>query len=148
MKLTKNFSLAEFTSSQTASRLGLDNTPPAEVIENLKVLAVGLELVRNLTRSPITISSGYRSPEVNAAVGGSKTSQHMKGQAADILCPKFGDPKALMTAIVKANIPFDQCLLEFYKPKGGGWVHISFTDGTPRQQALVIDSNGTRTWEA
>lgn len=148
MKLTKNFHLDEFTSSQTASRLGLDNTPPTDVVERLKVLAAGMELVRNLTRNPITVSSGYRSPAVNAAVGGSKTSQHMRGEAADIVCPKFGDPKALMAAIVKAKIPFDQCLLEFYKPNGGGWVHISFTDGKPRQQALVIDSNGTHTWEA
>lgn len=148
MKLTKNFALGEFVVSQAASRLGLDNTPPTEVTERLKVLANGLELVRNLTRSPITISSGYRSPVVNAAVGGSKTSQHMRGEAADIVCPKFGDPKALMAAIVKAKIPFDQCLLEFYKPNGGGWVHISFTDGKPRQQALVIDGNGTRIWEA
>jgi hypothetical protein len=142
MKLTDHFTLAELTHSQTADRKGLDNTPPPDVIPRLAATAHGLEMIRALVQCPIIISSGYRSPAVNAAVGGAKASQHLTGQAADITAPWFGPPKRLMAAIIKANLPFDQCILE-YANQGGGWVHVSFTD-KPRGQALVIDHDGTR----
>ena len=142
-QLTPNFTLAELTHSQTASRLGLDNTPDAVITQHLVRLAQGLEQVRALVRCPVVISSGYRSPLVNKAVGGAAKSQHVDGHAADITAPAFGTPARLMAVIVKARLPYDQCILEYADKAGGGWVHISFTP-TPRGQALVIDGNGTR----
>ena len=144
VKLTDHFTLAEMCHSQTADRLGLDNTPPPDIIPRLAATAHGLEMVRALVQCPINISSGYRSPAVNTAVRGAKASQHLTGHAADITAPWFGPPKRLMDAIIKAALPFDQCILEFAS-HGGGWVHVSFTD-QPRGQALVIDQDGTRAW--
>jgi hypothetical protein len=139
MKLSTHFSLAEFTTSQTAARRGIDNTPPPEVIAALHRTALGLEMVRALIQAPIQITSGYRSPALNKAVGGSRNSQHTRGEAADIVAPGFGTPADLVKIIVaRPEIAFDQCILEF-----GSWCHISFTD-KPRRQALVIDRTGTR----
>ena len=144
VKLTDHFTLAELTHSQAADRLGLDNTPPPDIIPRLVATAHGLEMIRALVQCPINISSGYRSLAVNAAVRGAKASQHLTGQAADITAPWFGPPRRLMDAIIKAALPFDQVILEF-AGQGGGWVHVSFTD-TPRGQALVVDHNGTRVY--
>jgi hypothetical protein len=139
MMLSPHFSLAELTFSQTAARRGIDNTPPADVLAELKRTALGLEAVRvRLGCAPVLISSGYRSPAVNAAVGGSKASQHMTGQAADFTAPRFGSPAEVVAALVDSGVEYDQLILEF-----GRWVHISFAD-TPRHQALTIDSMGTR----
>jgi hypothetical protein len=140
VNLSNHFTLDEFTTSQNAARLGLDNNPPPEVIERLKRTALGLEMVRALLGAPIHINSGYRSPVVNRAVGGVANSQHVTGEAADIICPGFGTPAEVVRAIVASKgIPFDQCILEF-----NSWCHISFTDNGPRRQALVIDHSGTR----
>lgn len=146
MTLTDHFTLAEMCHSQTADRLGLDNTPPPDIIKRLTATAHGLEMIRALVQCPIHISSGYRSPRVNAAVHGAKASQHMTGMAADITAPGLGRPKDLMDAILHAQvrIPFDQVILEFAS-QGGGWVHVSFTD-KPRGQALVVDWDGTRVY--
>lgn len=144
VKLTDHFTLAELTHSQAADRQGLDNTPPPEVITRLTATAHGLEMIRALVQCPLVISSGYRSPAVNAAVGGAKSSQHLTGQAADITAPWFGPPRRLMDAIIKAALPFDQVILEF-AGQGGGWVHVSFSD-QPRGQALVVDHDGTRVY--
>jgi zinc D-Ala-D-Ala carboxypeptidase len=139
MNLSAHFTLAEFTDSQTAARQGIDNTPPADVVERLKRTAQGLEAVRvRLGCAPIVISSGYRSPALNAAIGGSKNSQHMTGEAADFTCPRFGSPTEVAAALKDSGIEYDQLILEF-----GRWVHISFSD-KPRHHALVIDRNGTR----
>ena len=145
MQLTPHFSLDEMTHSQKAARMGLDNTPPPDVIKQLKRTAEGLELVRALVGHPIVVSSGYRSPSVNQAVGGKRSSQHILGRAADIIAPGFGSATTLMNAIVNSDIPCDQVILEFVTPSGGGWVHISFDDN-PRRQALAIDRKGTRKW--
>ena len=141
MKLTPNFSLEELTFSQVASRRGVDNTPSAKVKDNLERLALFLEQVRKVVNKPISISSGYRSKEVNESVGGSKTSQHCEGCAADFNV-KGMSPDAVVRAIVTADIPYDQVILEF-----DSWVHISVptTKGsTPRKQALIIDNKGKR----
>lgn len=139
MKLTNNFSLEELVFSQTASRLGLDNTPVKGIFNNLINTAENMELVRNvLNGQSIMISSGYRSPEVNAAVGGSKSSQHMQGKAVDFTCPKFGSPSTIIRAIKNSGIKFDQLILEF-----DSWVHISFSDPN-RKQVLIADRNGVR----
>lgn len=154
MRLTKNFSLAELTASQTADRFGIDNTPTEAVIANLTLVAEGLEQIRKMTGGqPILISSGYRCPSVNNLIGGSKTSQHITGSAADITCPTFGDPKALMKLILASDIEYDQCILEFYQPAtktagARGWVHVSFINTKPRMMALVIDGSGTRSFTA
>jgi zinc D-Ala-D-Ala carboxypeptidase len=142
MKLSPHFDMAEFTTSQTASRLGIDNDPPLDVVANLKRTAQGLEGVRVLLGVPIMISSGYRSPALNKAVGGSKNSQHMTGEAVDFTAPGFGPPREVINRMVEAGIGFDQLILEF---PPSGWVHVSFVaGGGGRRQALLIDRTGTR----
>lgn len=138
MNLSAHFSLQELTASQTAVRRGIDNTPTAEALQNLQELANGLERVRAVLKCPILISSGYRSPKLNAAVGGSKTSQHCKGEAADFIAPGFGSPMEVCKAIVENQdtIHFDQLIHE------GTWVHLSFSP-EPRGSVLTaIFSNG------
>ncbi len=121
MQLTPHFSLEELTSSSTAQRKGIDNTPSVSGIAHLTRLALGLEEVRDLLGHPMHINSGYRCPELNQAVGGSKTSAHMEGWAADFVCPDFGSPLKIVRAIVSSHIQFDQIIQE------GTWVHISFS---------------------
>lgn len=142
MKLTPHFTLEELTQSQTASRLGIDNTPPPDVIENLTRTAQCLEAVRKVLDKPITISSGYRSPRLNKAVKGAANSQHVTGQAVDFICPAFGTPQEIVNAILKAGILFDQLILEF---PPNGWVHMSVS-AKPRKQSLIIDRAGTRAY--
>jgi len=132
MQLSPNFSLEQLTYSETAEERGIDNTPPPEIIENLKQLAQGLEALQALLGAPLEISSGYRCAALNEAVGGSSTSQHMQGLAADIACAGFGPPLALARAIQQSGIGFDQCILEY-----GQWVHLSFSDAR-RQRLLTI----------
>jgi hypothetical protein len=132
MRLTPNFSLEQLTYSETAERERIDNTPAPEIVENLRLLAQGLEQVRMLIGLPLEISSGYRCPELNMHVGGAKTSQHTKGQAADFTCDEFGPPVEIIKAIRDSDIEFDQCILEYAK-----WVHISFS-AAPRGKVLTI----------
>ena len=138
MNISTHFSLDEFINSQTAARQGIDNTPTDAVICSLQRTALGLELVRTLLGAPIIISSGYRSPALNKAVGGAANSQHLTGEAVDFTCPGFGTPAQVASAIKWSTIPFGQVIEEFSR-----WVHISF-DQNNRRQALVIDGNGTR----
>ena len=141
MKLTSNFSLEEL--SHTDHR-EFDNTPPADVIPNLRRLAMILEQVRSLfNNQPVIVNSAYRSFEVNRAVGSSDHSQHLFGCAADIRIPNT-PPDMVMQAILAANLPYDQLIREF-----DAWVHISVPthDGeTPRKMALIIDKKGTRAY--
>jgi len=131
MKLTTNFSLHEFTKSQTATRHGIDNTPSMTNIINLKSLCEGvLQPVRNHFMKPMIISSGFRCKELNTKIGGSKTSQHVLGQAADIEVLSFSNVE--LSDWINANLDFDQLILEFYNEKEGphsGWVHVSFNQG-------------------
>ncbi len=139
MNLTPHFTLEEMTFSQTAMRKGIDNTPPPGVVVNLKRTAAGLEQVRAiLNANAMKISSGYRCPALNSAVGSKSTSQHILGQAADFTCPAFGNPERIIRTILASGVDFDQVIHEF-----DSWVHISFADAN-RKQALVIDRNGTR----
>ena len=140
MNLSPHFTLAEFTHSQTAARRSIDNDPPAHILPKLATTAAGMEQVRALLGKPITISSGYRGPVLNAAVKGFKTSQHMTGEACDFICPAFGTPKVIVATIMASDVPFDQVIVEF-----SSWVHISFSDRN-RRQALIIDSNGSRAY--
>ena len=90
--LTANFSLIEFTHSNTAKRRGIDNTPPPAVLVRLRHTAKMMEVVRSILGAPVMVSSGYRSPDLNVAVGGSRTSDHVTGNAVDFVCPRFGSP--------------------------------------------------------
>lgn len=138
MQLSKYFTLEELIVSQKAARLGLDNTPSGVILDNLRNTAVRLDKVRELLDNPIIVSSGYRSPLVNRAVGSSSKSQHTEGRAIDFTSPQFGTPKQIVEKIVSSNILYDQVILEF-----NTWVHISFSISN-RKQALVIDHQGTR----
>ena len=138
MKLSKNFSLAEFTKSQTAERKGIDNTPEGKHMD--AAVALFEDVVQPVREhfGPTTINSGYRSPALNDAVGGSITSQHCKGQAADIEVP--GVANADLANWIVENLEFDQVILEFYT-KGipdSGWVHVSYkADGENRKSILT-----------
>jgi zinc D-Ala-D-Ala carboxypeptidase len=147
MKLSPNFSLEELTVSDYAARNGLDNTPQNDHLLNLKRLAAFLESLRAILGKPISINSAYRSPEVNAAIRGSKTSQHCHGTAADIRVSGM-TPDQVVRKIISSALPFDQVIREFSDPvKGGGWTHVSIPNtrgGKPRKMALIIDKKGTR----
>ena len=138
MNLTPHFTLEELTASQSAARLGLDNTPPPEMVDALKRTAQLLEEVRALLGKPVLVSSGYRAPAVNRAVGGAANSAHMLGCAADFSCPAFGSPLDICRAIARSGIAFDQVIHEFR-----AWVHIAWAP-QPRRQVLTIDGAGTR----
>lgn len=142
MRLSPNFTLAELTVSEVAARHGIDNTPPQEVIENLKALAQSLQEVRAaLGNKAIIVTSAYRSPEVNAKVGGSKNSDHLRGLAADFIVPSYGTPDDVVRAILASGIPFKQVIREFDR-----WTHFAIPapGEVPRKQALIIDRQGTR----
>ena len=132
MQLSPHFTLAELTVSQSAARLGIDNNPPPSVIKALERTALGLEGVRMLLGAPVLVSSGYRSPALNKAIGGAKNSQHMTGQAVDFICPGFGSPRQIVKTLDNSGMQFDQCILEFDR-----WVHLSFSD-KPRRQAKSL----------
>ena len=128
MQLSRNFSLLELTKSQTAIRHGLSNTPGKQEIENLKMLCeFVLEPVRANFKRPVNVSSGYRSPAVNAMVGGSKTSDHCNGEAADIEI--FGVSNYDLAVWIRDNLEYKQLILEFYTPgePSSGWVHVSYS---------------------
>lgn len=140
MRLSTHFSLAEFEASETAGRRGIDNDVPAHLMGDLMYTARALEVVRAaLGNVPIIITSGYRSPELNAAIGGSASSQHMKGQAADFIVPGFGRPLDVCRRILEAGIIFDQLIHEW-----GRWTHCSFVQSGARLAVLTIDRHGTR----
>lgn len=127
MKLTEHFTLEEMTATQIR---GVDNTPHDEALGNLFFTATEMEEVRNLLGHPIKINSAYRSPEVNKAVGGSKTSAHCQGWAVDFICPDFGLPITVCKRLALSDLKFDQLIYE------GSWVHISF-DPRLRKQVLT-----------
>ena len=143
MKLSAHFSLDEFLTSETAARRGIDNTPTPEIIDNLKRLAFVLEDVRMRLGKPVLISSGYRSPELNKAVGGSDKSAHPYGLAADFICPGFGSPLSICNRL--ADMQFDQLIHEF-----GRWVHFGLpvADNPTRRQLLTAKLvNGKTVYE-
>jgi hypothetical protein len=131
MFLTPNFTLEEMTLSQEAIRKGISNVPNPRSLQNLKALCHVLEMVRSFVGSPITISSGYRSPAVNAAVGGVVGSAHTKGLAADITCSRYS-PYELAQLISSSEIPFDQLILEY-----DSWVHIGLSETNLRNELLT-----------
>lgn len=136
MNLSPHFTLEEMVATQ---HRGIDNTPTPEVVRRLMHTAQGLEAVRvRLGGCPIIVTSGYRCPALNAAVRGQAKSQHLTGQAADFIAPRFGSPMQVALALRDSGVEYDQLIIEF-----GRWVHISFAD-RGRHQALTIDEAGTR----
>ena len=144
MKLTENFSLHEMIKSETALRQGLDNTPTEEVTHNLRTLCQEiLQPVREYYKKGVKVNSGYRSPNVNAAVGGSRTSDHCRGQAADIEIP--GVANYDLAKYIAENYKFTQIILEFYTPgiPDSGWVHVSYDPANLKCQTLTaMKENG------
>jgi hypothetical protein len=139
MKLSNSFNLIEFTSSETASRRGIDNTPSIAVIENLRLLCENvLQPLRDKYGKSINITSGYRSPKLNKAIGGSSTSQHCFGQAADIQVDRKDYLK--VWEILK-TLPFDQIIFEFGTESAPDWIHVSFVQGKNRGQKLKAVKN-------
>ena len=138
MQLSPNFTLEQFTRSETAQKRGIDNQPEAEHLANLRHLAAVLEEVEALLGAPLAITSGYRSPALNAAVGGVAHSRHALGLAADIVCPGYGAPLQVARAIADSGITFDQVIHEY-----GRWVHFGLApEGeAPRKQLLTICSS-------
>jgi len=141
MKLSQYFSLGEMTASQTALRKGIDNIPKGQALVNLKGTASRMDSVRILLGNPIYISSGFRSPILNNAIGGSRTSSHVSGLAVDFTCPAFGVPRDVFNAIKNSAIKFDQLILEF-PDSPSGWVHIGF-GSMNRGQCLVTTDGKT-----
>ncbi len=145
MKLSNNFSLSEFTASPTADRLGIDNTPNKEVTDNLQELVTFvLQPIRDRFGS-VVISSGYRSPELNKAIGGSTTSDHCLGCAADFEVQGM-DNKAMAQWIAN-NLDFKQVILEFYHEGDmhSGWIHCSYKKDNNKKQKLNALKDGKKT---
>jgi hypothetical protein len=138
-------SRAAIPRSDTAKRLGITNAPPPAIIANLRRLAKFAELVRGeLAGAAMLISSGYRCPTLNQAVGGAGNSAHLDGLAIDFAAPTFGTPMAICQALSKSALQFDQLIYE--RSGSAVWVHLGIAaEGIkPRRQVLTIDSRGTR----
>ena len=156
MKLSKNFNLSEFTKSNTASRLGLSNIPTSDHVANLRILCDNvLQPLREGLGHSVNVSSGYRGEQLNGAIGGSKTSDHCFGKAADLDNDKYNgfseSRKFDNTAIfhyIKHNLDFDQLIWEFGDSMRPAWVHVSFrSKGDNRKQVLKAykdDNNKTQ----
>ena len=145
-QLTKNFSLHELTKSETALRYDMENTPGPTETANLTTLAGKvLQPIRDHYAKGVKINSGFRHPEVNAKVGGSKTSDHCKGQAADIEIP--GVANAELAEWIKNNLEFTQLILEFYTPgiPDSGWVHVSYDPANLKKQVMTATKQGGKT---
>ena len=145
MRISKNFTLAELTKSNTATRLGISNVPDKKGIHKLRLLAIELlQPLRNAV-GPLRVTSGYRSESLNKAIGGSNNSQHTKCEAVDLQFVKRGkmDNMKIFNAIINHALEFDQCILEF----GGAtadkdsdnpdWIHLSWKVTGNRRQILV-----------
>lgn len=129
--------MSELTSSPTARRKGIDNTPNGVQRAALTALVTNiLDPLREAYGKPIVVTSGFRCPRLNRAVGGVAKSQHMKGEAADIrtLSDRPSDNKKLFDLIIKLGLPYDQCIDEY----GYNWIHVSYTSQGNRRQVLHI----------
>jgi hypothetical protein len=147
MQISKHLSLAEVSRSETAKRKGINNTPSGEHLANFKLLAEKIfEPLREHFGVPIHISSGYRSKELNSAIGGSLTSQHCQGEAIDIDMDGTSITNAQIFNFVKDNLIFDQMIWEFGTDKNPDWVHISYeSSGKQRKQILKAVKSGGKT---
>ena len=152
MKISPNLNLAEITRSDTAKRHGIDNTPTAEHLENFKLLADKVfEPIREHFKTPIFISSGYRSKALNSFIKRSLTSQHCTGQAIDIdMDGSNGEvTNRMVFDFIKNKLDFDQLIWEFGTDFNPDWVHVSYVKGKNRKQKLkAIRTSGKTTYLA
>lgn len=145
MKISNNFTLSEITHSNTAKRLGIDNAPNKEDLQNIKnLIRVLIQPMRDAL-GPIRISSGYRSPKLNSAIGGSNKSQHCKGEALDLQFWEKGkmNNKKIYDWIIDSGLEFDQMINEF----DFAWIHLSLKCEGNRKQILEAykdDNNKTK----
>jgi hypothetical protein len=139
MKISNNFNLTELISSETALRKKIDNTPSDEVVKNLVSLVLNvLQPLRDKYGKPINITSGYRSPKLNSAIGGAKNSQHCLGQAVDFTVPKedYKEVGAILQTLF-----VDQLIWEFGNEDAPDWIHVSFRIGNNRNEYLRAYKN-------
>ena len=131
--LSKNFSLGEFTKSQAAKQMGIINVPGPTEVSRLQALVLNvLQPLRTAMGYPVIVKSGYRSSDLNLAIGGAVNSSHMKGEAADIV----GSNKAQMFNYIKDNLPFDQLIWEKGNNTEPEWIHVSYKSIGNRKQVL------------
>ena len=148
MKISTHLNLAEVTRSDAAKRHGIDNTPTAEHLENFKLLAEKVfEPIRMHFKTPIFISSGYRSKALNDFIKGSANSQHCKGEAIDIDMDgsKAGITNKMIFDFIKDRLDFDQLIWEFGSDTNPDWVHVSYTKSGNRKQKLKAVRSGGKT---
>ena len=146
MKLTKNFTLAEMTKSDTALRLGLENEPDDQQLSALTTLCEKvLQPVRDYYGMGVKVNSALRTLPVNRAIGSSDNSHHVRGMAADIEIPSI--PNAELAEWIVENLEFTQCILEFYTPgvPDSGWVHVSYVPEDLRKQVLTATKQNGKT---
>jgi len=149
MQLSEHFELAEFTRSSTAKRAGISNMPTDAHLENIKLLCEKiLEPIRVHFARSIILSSGYRSSALNRAVGGSSSSQHCSGEAADIDMDGTNVTNAQIFNYIKDNLEFDQLIWEFGTDSNPDWVHVSYeSNGRQRKQILrAVKKNGSTSY--
>ena len=145
MKLSANFSLNELTTSDTATRHDIENTPSMQVIENLQDLVDNVLQPLREKFGPIVVTSGYRSPAVNTKIGGSTTSDHCHGYAADF--EVLGMDNRELALYIRDHLKFKQLILEFYRDgvPDSGWVHCSFQKDANKGQVLTASKVNGRT---
>jgi hypothetical protein len=149
MQLSTNLSLAEVTRSETAKRKGISNMPTPEHIENFKKLAANIfQPIREHFGKPIIISSGYRSADLNKAIGGSLSSQHCSGEAIDIDMDGTDITNKQIFDYIKDNLNFDQIIWEFGTDTNPDWVHVSFSASKPQRKQMLVAKkvNGKTTY--
>lgn len=141
-RLSKYFTLEELTVSERAKQAGVSNKPLGRDLQNVQLLATFLDSVREILGAPMIISSGFRSTAVNKLVGGSDTSAHSFGLAADFTSPKFGTPLEICRKLASSALVFDQLIYE--RKKGKIWVHIGLPTGgkAPRRELLTATDSG------
>ena len=139
MKLSKNLKLSEAVKSITAERLGIDNTPNDQEINNLKSIAENIfQPIRDHFGVPVGISSGFRCKKLNAAIGGSKTSQHMSGSALDIDADMYGKiTNKQVFDYIRENLDFDQLIWEFGNDENPSWVHVSYQHNDENRKRVL-----------
>lgn len=142
-QLTPHFSLAELTRSATADRLGIDNTPTPEALARLQLTAEMLERIRSTLNVPITVTSGYRCRQLNQAVGGVTSSDHILGQAADFVAPRAGTPYEIARALAPlvSVLGIGQLIYEHFGIRA--WVHVSTAlPARPAKRVITVTAEG------
>lgn len=143
MKLSPHFTLTELIASQAAQRLKIDNTPAPELLPRMVLLAELLERIRERLGVPVTVTSGYRCPPLNRAVGGVTSSDHTQGHAADIVAPGFGTAQQVAAALAPLVGTLGIGQLLFENINGKSWVHVStHSPEKPVNRILTISAAG------